>query len=225
MEDINFWHQVPLKDGRITPGKIPIYKLEKDYLFDQIDFRDKTVLDVGCWDGYFSFMAEQRGAKQVMALDDPKFRWGGMAGFEFLKDHFNSSVEFRKGTVFDLPAITFDVVLCYGVLYHLTDPLAAATNCFQASKDIVVFEGLIFEDENPILKLLDKPLDGDGSNVYRMSTGYLKAVGELNGFKLLHRKQPFEHRGTMLFESEDFQAPHYPSHCYPVKPSYLGAKK
>jgi tRNA (mo5U34)-methyltransferase len=222
MEDIQFWHQVPLGDGRTTPGMIPIYKLEQQYLFDRIAFRDKRVLDVGCWDGYFSFMAEQRGAKQVVALDDPKFRWGGMDGFEFLKEHFRSTVEFRKGTVFDLPVASFDVVLCYGVLYHLSDPLAAATNCFQASNGIVVFEGLIFKEERPMLELIDKPLDGDSSNVYRMSTGYLKSVAELNGFELVHKVQPHVHRGAMLFEAVDHQMPNYPAHCYPISPSYLG---
>jgi tRNA (mo5U34)-methyltransferase len=33
------------------------------------DLHGKTVLDIGAWDGYFSFAAEQRGAARVVALD------------------------------------------------------------------------------------------------------------------------------------------------------------
>ena len=33
------------------------------------DLRGKTVLDIGAWDGFFSFEAERRGARRVLALD------------------------------------------------------------------------------------------------------------------------------------------------------------
>jgi 23S rRNA G2069 N7-methylase RlmK/C1962 C5-methylase RlmI len=33
------------------------------------DLRGKTVLDIGAYDGFFSFEAERRGAKQVVAMD------------------------------------------------------------------------------------------------------------------------------------------------------------
>ncbi|MFT7618472.1 MAG: hypothetical protein ACI97A_002115 [Planctomycetota bacterium] len=51
------------------------------YLFDQLDFQGKSVIDIGCWDGYFSFQAERRGASLVVGFDDPSYRWGGMDGF------------------------------------------------------------------------------------------------------------------------------------------------
>src|SRR5258706_14494121 len=37
------------------------------------DLSGKTVLDVGAWDGFFSFEFERRGAKRVLAID----AWGG----------------------------------------------------------------------------------------------------------------------------------------------------
>ena len=33
------------------------------------DLRGLSVLDIGCWDGYFAFAAERLGAKRVLALD------------------------------------------------------------------------------------------------------------------------------------------------------------
>src|ERR1700680_2181300 len=38
------------------------------------DFAGKTVLDIGAWDGYYSFLAERGGASRVVALDH--YAWG-----------------------------------------------------------------------------------------------------------------------------------------------------
>lgn len=204
LEEISWWHQVPLKDGRITPGRSPVYLLENDYLFDQIDFQDRSVLDIGCWDGYFSFRAEQKGAKEVIGLDDPTFRWGGLDGFQFLSEHFNSKVQWMRGTLFDPPKREFDIVLCYGVLYHLNDPLTAATNCFQLSREIVCFEGLVIENDAPLLMLIPPgDLYGDMSNIYYPTSGYLKMVASLNGFELINYRQKSLDRGALLFKHKE----------------------
>jgi tRNA (mo5U34)-methyltransferase len=222
MEQIRWWHQVPLRDGRVTPGQIPIYTLEGRYLFDTLDFQGKSILDVGCWDGYFSFMAEKRGARRVVALDNPAFRWGGQEGFLFLHDHFQSAVEWREGTVYQLPPETYDIVLCYGVLYHLSDPLAAAINCFQRSNGLVLFEGLMWEDRTPLLRLLEPGYyaDDDGirdySNIYTMSTGYLETIGRLNGFDLVEHKQTEPFRGAVCFKAARKTASGFASTCFPV---------
>jgi tRNA (mo5U34)-methyltransferase len=201
LEEISWWHRVPLPDGRVTPGKASVYQTHGAYLFDHIPFKGKTVLDVGCWDGYFSFMAEKRGASRVVGMDDCKrFHADGMAGFWFLHDQFKSRVEFRDGNLFDPPSEKFDIVLCYGVLYHLNDPLVGATNCFQMANELVCFEGLIFKEDRPILSLL-RPgeLNKDTSNFYRISTGYLTCVGDINGFVLEREAVSPTCRGSMLF--------------------------
>jgi tRNA (mo5U34)-methyltransferase len=219
IEEIEWWHQVPLKDGRVTPGLSPVYLMEKEYLFDQINFKDSSVIDIGCWDGYFSFKAEARGAKEVIAFDDPSFRWGGLDGFNFLHHHFNSRAKWVKGTIFNPPKRQFDIVLCYGVLYHLNDPLTAATNCFQMSKDLVCFEGLIFEADLPSLLLIPPgTCNGDMTNIYTMSTGYLKTVAELNGFKLTHHCQYSKHRGSLCFKRDRKASLPYLKHAFSLPP-------
>jgi tRNA (mo5U34)-methyltransferase len=35
-----------------------------------VDFRGKSVLDIGCWDGYWSFYAGKKGAQAALASDD-----------------------------------------------------------------------------------------------------------------------------------------------------------
>ncbi|MFT7619828.1 MAG: tRNA (mo5U34)-methyltransferase [Planctomycetota bacterium] len=87
IEDIRWFHKIDLGDGRVTDGRVDIATFETLYLFDQLDFQGKSVIDIGCWDGYFSFQAERRGASHVVGFDDPSYRWGGMDGFNFLRQH------------------------------------------------------------------------------------------------------------------------------------------
>src|SRR5438270_7977972 len=96
------------------------------------DLTGKTVLDIGAWDGYFSFEFERRGAKRVLAIDS--FAWDhrpegfprGLDCFLLAREFFNSKVEHRRLDVHELSpdAIgTFDLVFCAGVLYHMRQPL------------------------------------------------------------------------------------------------------
>lgn len=88
------------------------------------DMTGKTVLDIGAWDGYFSFEFERRGAARVLAVD----LWdeGALQAFLLAREHFNSKVEYRRLDALELdPKLvgTFDIVFCAGLLYHLRHPL------------------------------------------------------------------------------------------------------
>lgn len=191
IEDIHWFHQVTLRDGRVTAGVVDIARHENLYLFDRLDFMGKTVLDIGCWDGYFSFMAEQRGAQRVVSLDDPEFRWGGLDGYHFLHEHFQSRAEWRRGSIFNLPDEQFDIVLCYGVLYHINDPLTAMINCFHAARQEVVFEGLFYQSREPTLFLLaPREFHDDPTNLYALSAGYLEKVAVICGFERVDTRMP-----------------------------------
>jgi len=71
VDEVPFWfHSIDLGHGVITPGQKPPEMLTAEW--DQLrlgDLEGKTVLDIGAWDGYFSFRAEQAGAARVVALD------------------------------------------------------------------------------------------------------------------------------------------------------------
>lgn len=71
VETVPFWyHSIDLGDGIVTSGKKSASDLAREWAaFGMLDLRDKTVLDVGAWDGYFSFQAEDAGAARVVALD------------------------------------------------------------------------------------------------------------------------------------------------------------
>jgi tRNA (mo5U34)-methyltransferase len=90
------------------------------------DLTGKTVLDIGAWDGFFSFEFERRGAKRVFAVDTYAWDHGGFDCFKAAHAFFNSKVEYRRMDVHELDpqAIgTFDLVFCAGVLYHMRNPL------------------------------------------------------------------------------------------------------
>jgi tRNA (mo5U34)-methyltransferase len=109
-----------------------------------------TVLDVGAWDGFFSFEAERRGAARVLATDS--FVWQsnvegyGKEGFDFAKQALGSQVEEMHIDVLDLSADeigTWDVVFFLGVLYHMRHPLLALDRVAEVTGKMLVLETLV----------------------------------------------------------------------------------
>jgi len=69
--EIPWYHSIDLGDGVVTQGVSQATPLSEQQL---PDFAGRTVLDIGAWDGYYSFLAERNGAKRVVALDH--YAWG-----------------------------------------------------------------------------------------------------------------------------------------------------
>ncbi len=84
------------------------------------DLTGKSVVDVGAWDGYFSFECEQRGAAKVLATDH--YCWSGKdvfdgGGFQLARRALKSQVQDLKCRVEDLrpeEVGQFDYVLFLG---------------------------------------------------------------------------------------------------------------
>jgi tRNA (mo5U34)-methyltransferase len=67
-----WWHSIEVAPGVVTPGHKSAEVLRGEVAamrLDALDLRGKSVVDVGAWDGFFSFEAERRGAARVVALD------------------------------------------------------------------------------------------------------------------------------------------------------------
>jgi tRNA (mo5U34)-methyltransferase len=113
---------------------------------DRVDFLNKTVIEIGCWDGYWSFYAENRGAKHVLATDDKTQNPSASAGLNVAKDLLRSNVETRDDvSIYRVSEIQskFDLIVCLGVYYHLIDPLyafAQIRHCCHADT-VVLLEG------------------------------------------------------------------------------------
>jgi len=70
-ESVGFWwHSIDLGQGVVTKGCKTPELLQSELESQRLpDLRDKTVLDIGAYDGFSSFEAERRGARRVVALD------------------------------------------------------------------------------------------------------------------------------------------------------------
>ncbi len=145
LASIDWWHQIELPDGSVTPG--PDRSAEKLAWLHLPDLTGKTVLDVGAFDGYFSFAAERLGAARVVAVDTYAWRRpGGKDGFEYARDALGSSVEDLELEVLDISPETvgrFDVVLFLGVLYHMRHPFLALERVADVTTDLLVVETLL----------------------------------------------------------------------------------
>ena len=151
IDAIDWYHEFDFGDGlhAVTKSDPALHRMFWKFIeahLNTIDFAGKTVLDVGCWDGYWSFYAERRGAKRVLATDDISQNWAHGTGLHLAKRLLKSNIEINQSvSIYEASKLdeTFDIVLCLGVYYHLIDPFAAfaqVRHCLHAGS-IVVFEG------------------------------------------------------------------------------------
>lgn len=147
VQSLNWAHTIHLGNGLTTPGLWPPSPLILRAL-DGIDFTGKKVLDIGCWDGLWSFEAERRGAAEVYATDDVTQRpFREQPTFHLAHRVLNSQVRYYPElSVYDVAELgvrDFDIVLFCGVYYHLKDPLLALSRLRQVMKEgaTLVVEG------------------------------------------------------------------------------------
>ena len=88
-------------------------------------FAGRSVLDVGAFDGFYSFLAEVRGARRVVAVDNEQYvdwvraRFGvalrGGGGFRAIAGLVGSRVEYRRIDALDVRELgeRFDIALCF----------------------------------------------------------------------------------------------------------------
>ena len=135
-------------DGVITPGHVAPRSQGIRAKAIPSRIRDKTVLDVGAWDGYFSFLCESRGAN-VTPVDTFQYRdfvrgkYGvelkGGEGFRAAARLLRSRLKLKKCDFADLRG-SFDVVLFFGVLYHERHPLRALEQLARLTTECAVVE-------------------------------------------------------------------------------------
>src|SRR5579859_1001218 len=165
-----WWHSIDLGHGVVTPGGTGDTSrlLQKLALPD--DLTGKSVLDIGAWDGFYSFECERRGATRVVASDLFVWREGGKAGFDLARDALGSRVEEMEIDVFDISPETvgmFDVVLFLGVLYHLRDPFGGLAHAASVARELLIVEthvDLLDLDRPAIAFYPGAELAGDATN-------------------------------------------------------------
>lgn len=127
----SWFHTIPLHDGTEIPGRCTVQALMDRIEGVWPDVAGKTVLDIGCSEGFYSFLAEEQGAKSVTAFDYEQENIDRMLYSATLR---RSKISIGTGDV--MQAIgrqkdRYDIVLFLGVLYHLENPMQALRNVVQ----------------------------------------------------------------------------------------------
>ena len=132
-----------------------------------VDLTGKSILDVGCSDGFYSFLCEQRNANRVLGIDYEGFdlqkklpeseKKINANNFKLYKKFLDSKVEYRNLDVnnIDLIKETFDFVLFFGIYYHLENLVSVLKKIYSVVNDSVFLAGHILESENPIMYYYD----------------------------------------------------------------------
>ncbi len=190
-----WFHTIDLGHGIVTPGENNTAKTLRRIRLPA-DLGGRTVLDIGAWDGFFSFEAERRGAARVVAVDPACWRepawgargWGTKGPFDFARQTLGSKVEGRDIDLLDIAPETigmFDVVLFLGVFYHLPDPWPHLRAAASVCRDLLIVEthADLLHFRRPAMAFYPgAEVDRDPSNWWGPNTGALAAMLGHTGF-------------------------------------------
>jgi len=179
-----WWHSFELPDGAVIRGVSDLdaqrMRIAQFPIAD--DLTGKRVLDIGAWDGWFSFEMERRGA-EVLAIDrfdNPRFHE--------IRERLGSRVEYRRLDVYEVSPRTvgqFDIVLFMGVLYHLKHPLLALERVCSVTREMAAVESFVLgeQEERKLLEFFeDDELGGQLDNWCAPTTACLLALCRTAGF-------------------------------------------
>src|ERR1700722_11367639 len=141
-------HSIDLGGGVVTSGNksAALCNEEAALIFDRLDLSGCSVLDIGAWNGFFSFEAKRRGASRVLATDS--YCWShpdihGRETFDIARSALGLEVDAREIDAIDLSAETvgeFDVVLFLGVFYHRYDAIETLAKVARLAKQVLIVE-------------------------------------------------------------------------------------
>lgn len=145
VEELGPWfHNLRIGDIETAPdhflGDYPAFKWHGFMDAVPEDLGGRSVLDIGCNAGFYSFEMKRRNAGRVLGIDSD-IRYLRQA--RFAADRLGLDVEFAMMSVYDVGRLAerFDLVIFMGVLYHLRHPLLALDLLYEH----VVGEQLLFQ--------------------------------------------------------------------------------
>lgn len=146
VEAETYWfHRIELYPDLVTPGWSDPATEKMPYFGLPDDLTGLRVLDIGCADGYFSFEAERRGAREVVAIDSLP---DSVRRFNVCRSALGSKATAYLANVYELHPRTFgtfDLILFYGVFYHLRHPHLALEKILGVSVGRLLFQSHILE--------------------------------------------------------------------------------
>jgi 2-polyprenyl-3-methyl-5-hydroxy-6-metoxy-1,4-benzoquinol methylase len=146
-----YYHRFVIEDAagrRIeTPGSHPclgVITLLDRHGFPH-DLSGRTVLDIGCNAGFYSFVAKLRGARSVLGLDHSQHYIDQAL---LAREILGLDVDFRCSEGHDLDERfgKFDFVINTGVIYHLQNPMDFLRKISRVTLDTMYLESEMLTD-------------------------------------------------------------------------------
>lgn len=185
----DWFHSFTFPDGEIIQGCVPEDILEKYWIhFSSIDFKGKTVLDIGCWDGFHSARAALAGAKSVTSIDvNPWMREDWKHHYEYVMKKFGiTNAQCRYQDLYTLDSNEkYDIVIFMGVLYHLQNPMLALQKMREVTSDLLILETLVDCEElsYPAMKFYPgKEMANDPTNWFGPNRLWIESALPVHGF-------------------------------------------
>jgi SAM-dependent methyltransferase len=157
----------------------------------------KTVVDAGCGIGHYAQHLSNSGY-EVVGFD------GRQANVDEARRRY-PHLNFQVGDIED-PAIKrlgrYDLVMCFGLLYHLENPFRAIRNMRALARKAVLVSTICIPERYPLLQLIS---EGEGEDqALRFVALY---PSEACVIKMFHRADfPFVYRFAKLPDHEDFRS-------------------
>ncbi len=204
-----WWHHsFELSDGTLVKGNKSLASLEAEFdlILSPLPMQDRTVLDIGAWNGAFSFEAKRRGAARVLATDYLTWtntRVNGFEKFLYVRRDLGLDVEYKIHDISEICVEAvgrFDIVLFLGVFYHLHEPISILRRASEIADTWLVVETHLDLDDLLYPAMRYYPGDelvGDPSNWWGPNPACMEALLKTAGFtEVRFRRNPsFPARG------------------------------
>ena len=186
---MKFRMQLEYPNGTICQGKRNMYPFIDTLKLNKLDWKNISILDIACDEGFWAFWTEMQGASNVHAIDVEKgenYDWGfekntnwiknlndtriGKTAFDIHHKNLDSEVNYRNLSVYNISQINhqFDVIFNFGLLYHLRHPLLSLEKCSENNVGYMILETHVnnsLGSDYPVCHFYgDKQLNGGPSN-------------------------------------------------------------
>jgi SAM-dependent methyltransferase len=187
IESFPVWHYRFDLAGHITPVRSPRlanrHEQRRKYFFEPLvrlcggSFEGKRVLDIGCNAGFWSLQAIENGADFVLGVDARQMHVD-QANFVFeVKGIPRDRYEFALADIFEFDFSrygSFDIVLCLGLLYHVSKQVALFETISALKNDILVIDTALSPLPGSYLRVnfenIDNPLNAAYRNLVMVPT-------------------------------------------------------
>lgn len=113
------------------------------------EIKDKTLLDMGCGSGVLAILAQQLGAKNILAVDFDE--WAYENTIENCERNNASEIEVLKGNVSVITGRKFDIILANINRNILLADTEVYSNCLNKN-GVLMQSGFLVEDENVLIR-------------------------------------------------------------------------